>query len=203
MPTDEIHDYFDKVVEPFFNFYAEDRSDYSYIQKVIQSTPKNAQVLDLGCGFGRFTNYLHEQKFSVLGMDYSEKMLEKARSLYPCMEFKLRDVRKLNINQEFDLVFCHWLLMYFPPETLPLALNNIKKASTDLIYLSFRLGDGKVSVPDPLKPELTLTMWLYSEEDILKHFEGYELVFKEVKEPDHPVEDLRYPKIFVLLKKRK
>lgn len=43
---------------------------------------RGLKVVDLGCGYGWFCRWAQEQgALSVLGLDVSEKMLERARSL--------------------------------------------------------------------------------------------------------------------------
>jgi len=51
-----------------------------HVLKALMPELRNKNVLDLGCGFGWHCRYVREQKASlVIGVDISEKMLQKAR----------------------------------------------------------------------------------------------------------------------------
>jgi ubiquinone/menaquinone biosynthesis C-methylase UbiE len=54
------------------------RRDFT-VQYVLNQIPKNAQVLDLGCGAGPVLGPLNEAGITCLGMDYSMDMLRLAR----------------------------------------------------------------------------------------------------------------------------
>lgn len=65
--------------------------------------PKDAKVLDAGCGYGRwsekFTNYI--------GVDFSPDFIEMAKSKYPNKTFIQADLKNLPFkDNEFDFAFC-------------------------------------------------------------------------------------------------
>lgn len=53
-------------------------------------------VLDLGCGPGHITRYLHDLGLPVIGVDVSPGMLVQARRLNPDLEFRVGDMRALD-----------------------------------------------------------------------------------------------------------
>lgn len=76
-----------------------------------------ARVLDLGCGPGNSTAALAERftDSKILGIDYSEDMLSRARETHPELEFVRCSVPDEldRIDGEFDLIFSnaciHWI----------------------------------------------------------------------------------------------
>ncbi|HWP61290.1 MAG TPA: class I SAM-dependent methyltransferase [Candidatus Paceibacterota bacterium] len=63
------------------------------------------RVLDLGCGTGRTTVYL-ARTCEVIGVDYSEAMIRRAKELHPLLDLRVMDARKLEFPDEsFDAVF--------------------------------------------------------------------------------------------------
>lgn len=49
---------------------------------------KDARILDVGCGYGRTINELHQNGYKNLtGIDFSEKMIERAKQLFPFGNF--------------------------------------------------------------------------------------------------------------------
>lgn len=71
------------------------------------------KVLDLGCGYGVYTDYFQSIGADVIGVDGSEKMLKIAEKRYPHCTFELCDISKKFPfeNKSFDLVFCNQVLM--------------------------------------------------------------------------------------------
>jgi ubiquinone/menaquinone biosynthesis C-methylase UbiE len=77
---------------------------------------KGIRVLDLGCGFGYFARWAGEQgAASVLGIDFSEKMLARARTQTqdPKVTYRRGDIESLALpNASFDLVYSSLVLHY-------------------------------------------------------------------------------------------
>ncbi|WP_448268622.1 methyltransferase domain-containing protein [Nostoc sp. DSM 114159] len=76
---------------------------------------ENLRVLDLGCGTGKLTKYLHETLAAqeTLGIDASEKMLEKARQFAGNgLRFEQRRIEENPGNEEFDVVFSNAALQW-------------------------------------------------------------------------------------------
>ncbi|MFX0138381.1 MAG: class I SAM-dependent methyltransferase [Candidatus Hodarchaeota archaeon] len=91
---------------------------------------KGKFVLDLGCGTGRTTHYLHEKGLCVKGIDISKSMIEGAKKINPEIDFEIGDARKLNIPSEsLDYVlFSFNGLDYIHPEKSRLqAINEINR----------------------------------------------------------------------------
>ena len=71
------------------------------------------RVLDLGCGYGYYTDYFRTAGADAIGIDGSEKMIELARTEYPNTRFLVMDITKplAFADGEFDVVFCNQVLM--------------------------------------------------------------------------------------------
>lgn len=71
---------------------------------------KEKKVLDVGCGTGAFAHNVAIHGGKVLGIDYSSKAIEIAKSKYSHsgLEFKNLDVRK--IKGKFDVIVSHGTL---------------------------------------------------------------------------------------------
>jgi len=74
------------------------------------------RVLDLGCGYGWFCRWAREHgAASVLGIDVSEKMLERARATTtdPAISYLRADAERLDLPAaSFDLVYSSLALHY-------------------------------------------------------------------------------------------
>lgn len=81
----------------------------------IKISPKS--ILDIGCGPGNSTNQLQQffANGNIIGIDSSDNMLEKARSLYPDLRFEKCFVPDdLNKLESFDLIFSNACLHWIP-----------------------------------------------------------------------------------------
>jgi ubiquinone/menaquinone biosynthesis C-methylase UbiE len=66
---------------PVLSMGLEGAGEWHVLQELIPDL-RNKSVLDLGCGFGWHCRYAREQHAdSIIGVDISEKMLQKAREL--------------------------------------------------------------------------------------------------------------------------
>lgn len=78
--------------------YAEDqeKSEYAESNKrvVFERFPRlnGEKVLDLGCGYGFYTNYFREIGANVIGVDGLEAMIKLAQQLYGNCDYVLADI---------------------------------------------------------------------------------------------------------------
>lgn len=99
--------------------YAEDQERSEYAESNRRIVKKRfwdltgQRVLDLGCGYGYYTDYFRSIGADVLGVDGSSSMLEIARSRYPNCSFALCDISEEFpfADESFDLIFCNQVLM--------------------------------------------------------------------------------------------
>ncbi len=72
------------------------------------------RILDVGCGTGHLTAQIAEWGATVIGLDSSAAMIEKAQAAYPHLEFKPADATDFSFAEPFDAVFSnaalHWVL---------------------------------------------------------------------------------------------
>lgn len=104
-----------KAAERFVN--EQELSEYSMINKKVvkeRFTDLNGlKVLDLGCGYGYYTNHFDSIGAETVGIDGSIKMIEIAQSKYPNCKFQVYDItKKLPFeNDTFDMIFSNQVLM--------------------------------------------------------------------------------------------
>ena len=102
----------------------------------------NEKVLDIGCGDGKLTASIVQKvpQGFVIGIDSSEDMINLAKKnfpaeIYPNLIFIVKDARKIDFEEEFDIVFSnaclHWIVDHLP------ILEKIKRSlkSSGKIFL--------------------------------------------------------------------
>lgn len=74
---------------------------------------KGERILDLGCGTGDLACEISTLGASVIGMDFSKEMIEKARKKYSHINFYIENGEAFSVEQSFDAVFSnaalHWM----------------------------------------------------------------------------------------------
>ena len=80
--------------------------------------PKNAKVLDVGCGAGvPVAQFLVERGFDVTGIDFSKKMLKLARKNVPKAKFLQKDMTQLDFGADsFDALTAFYSVFHVPRE---------------------------------------------------------------------------------------
>ena len=91
--------------------------------------PKEAAVLDLGCGAGvPVTRWLADRGFAVTGVDVSAKQLELARTYVPDGTFIKADMTEVDFGPEsFDAVVAFHSVIHVPRTEHPALLESIHR----------------------------------------------------------------------------
>ena len=95
----------------------QEQSSFVSINKqiIMKRFPKlnNENVLDLGCGYGVYTNYFRTVNANAIGIDGSKEMLRLAKEQYPDCHFELADFNQPLpfSDNSFDIILCNQVLM--------------------------------------------------------------------------------------------
>lgn len=127
------HNHYDN--NEFFNQYSKmARSRYGLEAagewpQVKQLLPQleGKDILDLGCGYGWHCKYFSNLKArSILGIDLSEKMINKAKkiNMEENIEYRVSSIEDLETTDSYDLVFSSLTLHYI--EDYPGLLTKVK-----------------------------------------------------------------------------
>jgi ubiquinone/menaquinone biosynthesis C-methylase UbiE len=86
------------------------KKELSYLKKHLK---KKEKILDLACGYGRFTIPLAKQGYTIEGIDISPNLIEEAKKTAKkeklSIKFQIGDMRNLPYrNESFDSVICMW-----------------------------------------------------------------------------------------------
>jgi trans-aconitate 2-methyltransferase len=88
-------------------------------------------IVDIGCGPGNSTQILHRRwpDADIVGLDSSQRMIEKAREDYPSQKWMVGDASDLDTNQKYDIVFSNATLQWVPNHDvlIPRLFNIVNK----------------------------------------------------------------------------
>lgn len=99
-------------------------------------------ILDIGCGPGNSTNQLRRRfpNADILGVDNSDDMLRRARSMYDELSFrKLQIPEELDTLGNFDLIFSNACLHWIPKhsELLPKLMEKLNGGGMLAVQVPF------------------------------------------------------------------
>lgn len=101
--------------------------DMNHITAFARQLPKNATVLDAGCGAGRDAHILSKQGITVTGVDLSKGLLAVAREKFPTVTFVEGDLLDLPFeDMSFDGVWSNTSLLHL--ETV----SDVKQALSEM-----------------------------------------------------------------------
>ncbi|MEV4623799.1 class I SAM-dependent methyltransferase [Asanoa sp. NPDC049573] len=161
-------------------------------------------VLDVGCGPGRTTGFLHELGVDIAGLDLSPEFLAIARAENPGLRFDEGSILALNHPPStFAGLLANYSLIHIPDETLPEVLAGFHRALRPggHLWVAFQVGD---------EPRIMTEAWGYEVDLVFRRRRpdqmatllsaaGFNLCARTIREPE--AEELT-PHAFLVARKR-
>ena len=149
-------------------------------------------VLDVGCAGGFKSKYLINKGLSVLGIDFSENLIEIAKKEVSGAEFLVMDMREVNtLHQKFDGIFAQASLLHLPkketPEIIKKFFANLK--SGGYLYVAVKgardnISEEEVKEENDYGYSYERFFSYYTTDEIKKYFAdaGFEIVYENISE---------------------
>lgn len=134
-------DYYNRNVQDFV-----DRTvsvDFTRIHKVfLELLPRDARILDFGCGSGRDTKYFLDCGYQVDAMDGSIELC-RAASEYTGIHVKQMLFQDLAEEEKYDGIWACASILHVKKTELPDIIRKMSLATKEngIIYISFKYGD--------------------------------------------------------------
>jgi SAM-dependent methyltransferase len=135
-PFERIAQFYDNLVnryghDPRACDYGRAQSQLTKFRVLAEVIPlENKRVLDVGCGFADYADYLHERFGSVtyMGIDLSPGMIETAKHLHPALDLRVGNILREPGNDRFDVVTANgifYLLGCDAPDLMRLIIRRM------------------------------------------------------------------------------
>jgi len=124
-----------------------------FVNLIPNTSENSSRVLDIGCGYGKDTFYLSQQKgITAVGLDYSAGMLAEAHKAFPEVDFVRMDMRSLLFpDNHFGGVWANGCIYHIPKKDIKLVLVEVRRVlqPSGVISFNFKLGNGERMEQNP------------------------------------------------------
>jgi ubiquinone/menaquinone biosynthesis C-methylase UbiE len=162
-------DTYDKIADIYTKQYFDDLSDIEYVDKFLNLLPRNANVLDVGSGPGQFSKYIISKGFDVIGIDFSQKMVDIAKEKVSNVTFKQMDMRKLNFeNNYFDGLLVAYSLIHIPSTDIHETIDGFHRVlkQNGIIEFITQKGEADKIIDEPFMPSEKMFFNFFTKERI-------------------------------------
>jgi SAM-dependent methyltransferase len=135
----------------------------------------DALVVDVGCGVGRVTSYLHQRGLNVRGIDLSPQMVATARSAHPHLSFEVALMSSLPMGDSSASAAVLWYsIIHTPPTLLTEVWTELARVlrPNALVLIGFQAGDNDVvRRENAYGSPATMTWYQHNVDDVIRSAE--------------------------------
>ena len=136
----------------------------AYLKNIIQNLPKNARILDFGCGFGQILFAIKELEnndkkkrgggYQLTGIDIDAKAIDFCQKCGLNAQ-KIEDIFYYEPLEKFDLIIMTHVLEHFPKDKIISLLEHFKR--------TFLKPNAKIFIAVPNAQSHTGCYWAYED----------------------------------------
>ena len=152
----------------------------SEIADLIPLLPKNAEVLDMGCGDGRNTIPLLKAGFNVTAVDLSRAGISKLEKLAQKDNLKVKtvlsDMSLFIFPHKYDLIISQGCLHFLNRRDWKIVLSRFKSYTKTGGFNAITVFTDKVDAPPDLAD---ICVGLFKEKELFTHYSDWEILLKK------------------------
>ena len=121
--------------------------DRHLLNRLAEDVRGHGLVADLGCGPGHVARYLHDQGVRMLGIDLSPRMIDSARQRSPDIEFRVGDMRALDLpDGALAGIVAFYSLIHIGEPEMGATVRELRRvlAPGGLLLVAFHIGEETV-----------------------------------------------------------
>ncbi|MDG4837677.1 class I SAM-dependent methyltransferase [Micromonospora sp. WMMD967] len=131
MDRDKVRQAYASVADLYIGLFGTreqvDPDDLAFVARHLAT--RTGPVLDLGCGPGHLTGYLHSLGVDTSGIDLVPEFIAHARAAHPGVEFHSGSLESLDVvDGSVDGILAWYSLIHLPPEELDGVLAEFRRA---------------------------------------------------------------------------
>jgi SAM-dependent methyltransferase len=169
--------------------------DRHLLNRFAEETRGRGLVVDLGCGPGHVARYPSQQGVTIFGVDISPKMVAIARSANPDLDFRVGDMRHLDVSDgRLVGVVLFYAIVHCDPTALTPVFQEGRRVLVPggLALISFHVGEQVVHVDDLFGARVSLGFRFHAPDRVAAALRSANLAIIEHVERE-PYEGAEYP----------
>ncbi|KHA53364.1 class I SAM-dependent methyltransferase [Sulfitobacter geojensis] len=145
-PANQTRDVYDRQASTFDAQRSKSLFEARWLARFTACLPPGGRVLDVGCGSGDpIARWFIAEGFSVTGTDFSPPMLDILRDRWPSGDWRLADMRSLELGECFDGLIAWNSFFHLTQDeqrvVLPRFARHLKTGGTLLVTVGPREGE--------------------------------------------------------------
>lgn len=198
--NEDLRDSYNRVAEDYAVHFADELDKKPFDRKMLDLLAERAGhpglICDMGCGPGQVARYLHDRGTKVCGIDLSEAMIERARSLHVDIPFRQGDM--LNLvgvgDESYGGVAAFYSVIHVPRSRVHLALKELRRVliPKGTLLLAFHIGQEVIHRDEWWDKEVSLDFILFETDEMKDYLRAAGFELQEVIERE-PYPEVEYP----------
>jgi len=122
----DLKEAYNKIAEDWYQDHKQGTWWTEGTDKFISFLKQGSLVLDVGCGGGTKSQYMINKGLKVIGIDFSEKMIEIAKREVPKNKFLVMDMQDIGkLEKNFDGIFLQAVLLHIKKKAVKGVLQKL------------------------------------------------------------------------------
>lgn len=200
MMNEGLKESYDRVAEDYAEQFRDELDEKPFDRKMLDWLAERVGdlgvICDMGCGPGQVARYLHDKGVKACGIDLSQGMVERARSLNPDVEFRQGDMLALDgvADDSYGGVAAFYSVIHVPRPSLAQALGELKRVLRPggVLLLTFHVGRETIHRDEWWGKEVSLDFNFFETEEMKGQLKAAGFELREVIERD-PYPEVEYP----------
>lgn len=200
----EIQNTYDHIAEEYDKEFSQEIYFLDEIRFFKRQLPKEAQVLDVGCGPGHIASYMKDSGFVITGIDFSDNMIELAKKRCRQSKFIKKDIEQFDYGKEkYNGIIASFILIHFNRSSTEKLLHRFHSSldKKGVLLISVIKGKGEHFRPEPLNSKHNMYFRYMTEKDIKGILEKTGFRITRFKEIQKKTEHMRHTSIFIVAEK--
>lgn len=154
-----------EYAETFSGEHEKKPKDQEILYRFSQEIGGRRPVRDFGCGPGQTTQYLADLGIEISGLDLSERMLERARTIHPEIYFRKGNILELEFeNGSIAGAVAFYAIVYFSEEQVRRAFHEVFRVLQPggIFLLTYHIGEETIHVEEFLGKKVDIDFMFFT-----------------------------------------
>lgn len=151
--------------ETFSGEHEKKPKDQEILRKFSRKIGNKKPVWDFGCGPGQTTKYLKDLGMEISGLDLSEKILERARTIHPEIHFRKGNILELELDDDSIAgVVAFYAMVHFTAEQVERAFQETFRVLQPggLFLFTYHIGEKSITLKEFLGKKISIDFMFFT-----------------------------------------